>query len=39
MTTDALSADLIVLLAKGLEEERLATLLKRWSKPRRVGSA
>lgn len=39
MTSDALSTDLIVLLAKGLNEERLATLIKRWSKPRLVGSA
>ena len=34
--TDALSTDLVVLLAKGLTEERLATLLTRWAKPRRT---
>lgn len=34
--TDALSTDLVVLLAKGITEERLATLLTRWAKPRRA---
>lgn len=35
MTADELSADLLVLLADGLTEERLVSLLKRWSKATR----
>ena len=38
VTADELAEDLLVLLADGLNEERLAALLKRWSKAWRKAS-
>ena len=35
LTPDELSIDLLTVLASGLTEERLATLLRRWSKAAR----